>query len=596
MVEFRCASDGGSGCQDVLPPTLHPDTAKPYEWAGSGEYQNLPVLPDSLLNLWHGLLSVKDRVEGLVAPQRATIAEGGRNDSLYKLGGDMARLGLSAEAIEASLMLENTKRCLPPLPNDEVRRIAISASPGSFGAKAAASAELSVADRAELLHQASQIVAGDLTINPKLVGVDSRLPAVMNAIAAYCNSNARTVQPAFALCTALAACSSVLARDFTGAAGAHSNPYCIAIGPTACGKENTLRAVSKIIEAYDPARIAGVPASDGGVLAAMKRHPASVFIIDEIGEVLKSIFDPKAASHKAMIGTAFMELYTKGGHAYRGKEYALQTGAGGRAREDIFSPNPSIFGATTATTFYAGMNSAAINSGFLPRIMVFRAPDQIPQPNTAYEPCAIPAVVATWLDAIQKRVKEHVHAVAQKGNLPGATSDHYIPIEVPYSKAARELFDAAQIKIVHRRNAGIDPLESNMLSRLVENAGRVALTLALVNDAWATEVSADCFVQAMEIVDQCSTAFMADIRANLFDSNHAELESKVLKKITQHFVDNDGKPITEGILVDRCKPYGSARPQDRKNAIDALIRQGKVTAENGRNAGSVRYRPSYQTE
>ncbi|MES2017010.1 MAG: bifunctional DNA primase/polymerase [Pseudomonadota bacterium] len=596
MIEFRCASNGGSGIQDVLPPTVHPNTGRPYEWAGAGDYRNLPTLPASLLALWQSLGTAEVRASNTKTAAGRTIAEGGRNDTLFKLGGDMAGLRLPVETIEAALLLENAKHCTPPLPAAEVRAIARSASTGSRGAKAAAGAEISTAEQATLLTHATQVVASALANNTaQLDAVGTRLPPVMAAIVEWCNANARTVQPAFALCTALASCSGVLARDFTGAAGAHTNLYNVAIGPTACGKENVLRTVAQIIAAYEATRLAGVPASDGGVLAAVKRNPASVFIIDEIGEVLKSIFDIRAASHKALIGTTFMELYTKGGQAYRGKEYAQQTGASGRPREDIFSPNPSILGATTATTFYEGMNSAAINSGFLPRIMVFRAPDAIPLPNTAYAPSAIPETVTTWLDAVRSRVAQHVRLVAEKGNLTGATSDQYLPIDVPYSDAANALFVAEQIKIVHRRNAGIDTLESNMLSRTVENAGRVALTLALAKDPWAAEVSAECFIDAMEIVDQSTSAFIADIRVNLFDSTHAKLESKVLEQITKFLADK-GIPITDGSLVDRCKPYGAAKPQDRKGVIEALLHQCKITVTQGRNAGSVRYSPRYLTD
>lgn len=45
LFELRC-----SGAQDVLPPSLHPDTGKPYAWVG--DWRQLPELPDGLLALW----------------------------------------------------------------------------------------------------------------------------------------------------------------------------------------------------------------------------------------------------------------------------------------------------------------------------------------------------------------------------------------------------------------------------------------------------------------------------------------------------------------------------------------------------------------
>ena len=40
----------GGLTQDVLPPSIHPDTGQPYFWVG--DYKNIPELPSGLLNIW----------------------------------------------------------------------------------------------------------------------------------------------------------------------------------------------------------------------------------------------------------------------------------------------------------------------------------------------------------------------------------------------------------------------------------------------------------------------------------------------------------------------------------------------------------------
>ena len=59
-VELRCATVAGKAVQDVLPPTIHPVTQKPYEWRYGdelvGHWSNLPPIPSSLLALWRGLV------------------------------------------------------------------------------------------------------------------------------------------------------------------------------------------------------------------------------------------------------------------------------------------------------------------------------------------------------------------------------------------------------------------------------------------------------------------------------------------------------------------------------------------------------------
>lgn len=55
-LELRCATRDGKTVQDVLPPTQHPETLKPYAWAYGddtfGHWSNLPELPSALLALW----------------------------------------------------------------------------------------------------------------------------------------------------------------------------------------------------------------------------------------------------------------------------------------------------------------------------------------------------------------------------------------------------------------------------------------------------------------------------------------------------------------------------------------------------------------
>ena len=130
-VEFRCSNrDGTATLQDVLPPSIHPETKVPYKWAGSGNWRNLPVLPGSILNLWKDLTkqpaSRETRERSLSIP--ATIPKGSRNTTLTSFAGSMRRRGMTQESIAAALLVENKQQCNPPLTDVEVRAIAKSAS------------------------------------------------------------------------------------------------------------------------------------------------------------------------------------------------------------------------------------------------------------------------------------------------------------------------------------------------------------------------------------------------------------------------------------------------------------------------------------
>lgn len=61
IIDFRCASSTGTTVQDVLPPSIHPDTGKPYTWEYAdeliGDWRALPLIPQALLDIWTGLLT-----------------------------------------------------------------------------------------------------------------------------------------------------------------------------------------------------------------------------------------------------------------------------------------------------------------------------------------------------------------------------------------------------------------------------------------------------------------------------------------------------------------------------------------------------------
>lgn len=69
--ELRSQSKKGTTVQDVLPPTIHPDTHKPYAWIG--DWRNLPMIPAELLALWKSLVSTQTTVERTTATGRLSV-------------------------------------------------------------------------------------------------------------------------------------------------------------------------------------------------------------------------------------------------------------------------------------------------------------------------------------------------------------------------------------------------------------------------------------------------------------------------------------------------------------------------------------------
>ena len=114
----------GDGGYIVVAPSVHP-SGNHYEWDGIEGAKALlnPAEPPPWLLERIAVARNGGRAESRKADDDKW-GEGQRNNRLASLAGTMRRRGMSQEAIEAALLVENTKRCDPPLPEQELRRIA----------------------------------------------------------------------------------------------------------------------------------------------------------------------------------------------------------------------------------------------------------------------------------------------------------------------------------------------------------------------------------------------------------------------------------------------------------------------------------------
>ncbi len=101
----------------VAPPSIHPN-GKPYEWLGDTP---ISPAPDWLVGVARGEKRIKPAP---TSPAAATVLEGSRNDTLFRMGSGLRAKGFSSEVILAALRAENATKYSPPLSEDEVELIA----------------------------------------------------------------------------------------------------------------------------------------------------------------------------------------------------------------------------------------------------------------------------------------------------------------------------------------------------------------------------------------------------------------------------------------------------------------------------------------
>lgn len=101
--QFRCGTRRGTTMQDVLPPAIHPDTGKPYQW--KGDFEHLPTIPQELFTLWKTAVTA-DETKQLLGDVQASQAE--LESALAVLDPDMhrddwVRVGMALQSTDPDL-------------------------------------------------------------------------------------------------------------------------------------------------------------------------------------------------------------------------------------------------------------------------------------------------------------------------------------------------------------------------------------------------------------------------------------------------------------------------------------------------------------
>lgn len=89
-----------------------------YTWDGSTD---IAPAPQWLIKL---ITDSTEHTKSTEVHDHDTIPDGRRNNTLCRLAGALRRDGLSVNALEAALLVENRRRCRPPLPDRDVQAIA----------------------------------------------------------------------------------------------------------------------------------------------------------------------------------------------------------------------------------------------------------------------------------------------------------------------------------------------------------------------------------------------------------------------------------------------------------------------------------------
>lgn len=127
----------GVGGYVIVPPSNHL-SGRSYQWDSGADPDEVPLAEAPP---WLAELVAKRSAPEPSGPLASAFIEGGRNNALASLAGTMRGRGFEGASIEAALLIENEKKCRPPLDPREVQTIAQSYAKYPPSAAAAAVAE-----------------------------------------------------------------------------------------------------------------------------------------------------------------------------------------------------------------------------------------------------------------------------------------------------------------------------------------------------------------------------------------------------------------------------------------------------------------------
>lgn len=613
--------------QDVLPPSVHPDTGNPYTWAGPSIFDGLPELPHALLVLW----SEWDRFRGQLQdicpwkptktfqPPRKPRPAGDRTSVIdtFNEANDintlLVQFGYKPTGRGRYLSPNSTSGLAGVVVFEDGRAYSHHASDPFDSAHAFDAFDLwcqyehmgditkAVAEAGKLLHVTSDphneydqeaiehggrvsnailpsrravVDRGPLSDIPEhLLSVPGRLQDVVN----FYNSSAPKDQPQFAVQTALAFGAAVMGRRWITDQMNMTSLYFVNVGKSAAGKEHAKTTLERLFEAAELDRLIGPSGytSASGVFSALIDQPNHITVIDELGRVLQS---SQAAGnhHKSDAQTIIMEVFGRQVSTLRPQGYS-KMGMNKKQSEEfdkvVRSPSLTIMAMTTPSTLYDNLSSRYVSDGFLGRFVIVESHigRQVSKP---VKRIAVSDQLIEW-------AKECASASA--GNLSVDTYDlPPAPVEVPFSARCAPLLvacDANMIRLMDEyERHGMDA----MFGRTKEIAQRIALIVARSNGE--TEISPDSLQWGIDYATFYATRTVEALRKTMSDGPFEASCKAVFAKVASSGL----RGVTERDLAQQIRPFANMEPRRRKEVLEALAADKGIECRNLATKGRPR--------
>lgn len=598
--------------QDVLPPSIHPDTGNPYTWAGPSIWDGLPELPEPILTIWREWDRFRPQMQDM-CPWRAKPEF--RPPSKPRPAGDRASVieGFNAaHGIHATLERYGYRRCgtanryLSPNSKsglagvvvfDDERAYSHHASDpfdnahtfdafdlfaqyehgGDVAAAVRAAGEFLGLTRdappeydAEAIRHGAEVAAA---IMPSRQAHDRRakgsdhllsVPGVLQDAVNWFNTTAVSHQPQFAVVYALALGCTVMGRRWRTDANNYSNCYFVCIGQTGSGKEYVRKALARTLADCGLERLIGPSGYTAGssVLSALIDKPTHVMVMDEFGQKLKQASAKHNTNAQSTL-TALMEVFGMQDGIMLPQGYSkasLSKEQSERLDRYVKHPSLTVVGLSTTNDFAEAITFGDVASGFLNRFLIIETEHALPKQRVTRP---IP-----FSDRLKEWCTSCAEAHDTEGGLLGATDSHDMPpapVVVDFSPDALRLLDQITDEIHAYRTSNKDAALSDMKSRSREIAMRLSLVIS--RSCGEDQISAASLQWAHDFVTHYTDKVIAMMEKNMSVNDFHDICNRTIDAIRKSGL----KGSTESELCRSVAKLKGLKPREREDVFRALI-------------------------
>ena len=403
--------------------------------------------------------------------------------------------------------------------------------------------------------ETGEIVA-DADETDELPGRLTHVPGLLGDVINWIVDGARRPNRTLALGSALTIIGTLVGQAIAGPTGSASHLYVVALAPSGAGKDHPLQSISRILKASNngnligPSEFISMPA----VIKFLCRKPLSVCAMDEIGAFLKRLVHPRASAYEKAISKVLRSVWGINFESMMTPEWASV------AATEIDNPALSIYGVSTPAEFFAALEGDDVVNGFLNRWLLLTTSRKVRDRDPVHTHGHVPPELAL--------------AMARLRNEANALSDADRSAPIGDGRAVKRMVWNGGRPIYEALLQDIERVSrDDDAAPFYARTGEMAVRLAAIRTVGrgSMMVSADDMSWGRDIA-----WWSANRMADLAGSYIAENDTQRLHNRVMRIICGRGGRVSHRDLVRALN--GSVTSRGLKDIVDQMLASGDVLA------------------